>query len=140
MKSFRIVYSLLSIISINLILLETTTSTSFLAKSHFKKQLSFNATPVPSRNLSSTNTIHPRILNEENDKFVANVDKMTDAYKQMDNLIGKIREQMMDVKHNYFSEFSGLVNELDSDGGGSVLDQMINEHYQKQMQGDRILI
>ena len=48
---------------------------------------------------------------------------------------------MMDVKHNYFSEFSGLINELDSDGGGSVLDKMINEHYEKQLEdGERILI
>ena len=83
--------------------------------------------------------IHPRILNEENEKFLKNVDKMTEAYQQMDELLDKIRGQMLDVKHTYFSEFAGLVNQLDADGGGSILDKLIEEHQTGDIGGRRII-
>ena len=121
-------------------LIASSNSSPFLlAKSRLKKQNKSVLNLKTPRNLNQKqiSSIHPRILNEDNDKFVANVDKMTEAYGQMDELIDKIRGQMLDVKHTYFSEFSGLVHQLDTDGGGSVLDQMLNKHFEEKAVEER---
>ena len=125
---------------ITFMLMTPSNSSPFLlAKSRFKKQNKRDLNFKVSKNTDKIHPsfIHPRILNEDNDKFVANVDKMTEAYQQMDELIDKIRTQMLDVKHTYFSEFSGLINQLDSDGGGSVLDKMLSEHFEKKAVDER---
>ena len=136
MKPLRLPLPLLTLtLFITLSPQPTHSKTLLLSKSRIKQQFR----PSDLQKQPNKSQIHPRILNEDNEKFLANVDKMTDAYQQMDELLGKIRGQMLDVKHTYFAQFAGLVNQLDADGGGSVLDKMIEEHQMGDV-GDRRII